>query len=786
MSKQVEIGQVQGSNEKRGRQRYDVRLPDGTLVVVNERLIAPRPRQPLARGTELAVEHKDHNVTAARLHPAPAPVSDRPTLAPEVRPARRSSSAPGAESTLGLVADSGIAESIPLWPESTPPRGTTAPRRETPAETAIDAPIACPEVEPIFAPGGPVSRLLGDRYRPRAGQIQMASLVRDALQSGQHAFVEAGTGIGKSFAYLIPVIWSGTPAIVSTSNKALMEQLWTQDLPQLQRIAPRPVTTALLKGRSNYLCALRWEAMRQDPAQPSAAARIRFVEEKLAEVPSGDCELMRLPGELWRKLAADRDGCQGRKCPAFRSCFYERAKDAARAADLVVTNHALLCLNVLAGDNRILPVRPVLIVDEAHELQRYAIHMLTRELVHGGLPAVVNHEITRGLIDEDEQQEARETNQAFFEAIYRLRPHPRKQAPPQAWALEGEIQEGIALYEILHKICDKLANYAPSSGEEGPLTSLRWLAQEVKSAAYYLGHREAEDAVRVCSLRPGQPDRAENCQAHYAPLDVSDLLHSSLFQAWPRVICTSATLSVGSNLSWFKQRVGASNSLACQDAVIGSPFDYRRNALIYVPSELMPEYGQGEGRYEERLFEIIRELVRHSRGRAFLLFTSYRRMNRAYQRLAPEWDYPCFCQGQDLARTAMLGQFRAEGNAVLFGTRSFWQGVDVPGDALSLVVLDKIPFRPANDPVVAKETRLYDSQNGKGFETVQLGPAILTLRQGLGRLIRSETDRGVMAILDSRAIDHSHYGIKIWQSLPPARHTRDLEDVRQFFERSEG
>ena len=646
------------------------------------------------------------------------------------------------------------------------------------AHEDAESPIVCPDMTPVFAPRGPVARLLGDRYRPRPGQVQMAGLVREALQGRQHAIIEAGTGIGKSFAYLIPVLWSGAKAIVSTSNKALMSQLWHKDLPALAEIAPRPFTAALLKGRSNNLCVERLEEFLANRQLPGFDRDSQRVEQGLESTPTGDCEEMRLPLHLTQRLTVDHRTCEGFKCPSYGDCFYEQAKAASQEADIIVTNHALLCFSMLQQENKTLPIRPVLIVDEAHELEGYAIAALTQMLEYETLATVVNHPFTRDAADPEARQQAVEHNHAFFEAVEAQRPS-RTSA---AWAIRDEIQEGLATWAALERICSKLATHKVAAAEQGALETLLRFATETQATVSALAKPEPPTGLRYCTVDDAEGAKGKEAfRVQYRPLEVFETLRRALFDAWPRVICTSATLSVDKDLGWFGRRVGAPLDGRTIAASIGSPFDYQRQVLLYTPPGLIPAYeGQDEAQYLEKLAAEVERLIGASRGRAFVLCTSRRRMNQLFDWLAPALPFPCLCQGKGLSRREMVEEFETAGNAVLFGTRSFWEGVDIPGEALSLVILDKIPFLPVDDPVLQRQEALIKARNGDPFAELQLGHAILTLRQGAGRLVRTETDRGVIAVLDSR-INTKAYGAKIVRSLPNGRQVIRFEDVARFF-----
>lgn len=660
-----------------------------------------------------------------------------------------------------------------------------------PAEPEPERPIICPEMEPIFEAGGAISRVLGERYRLREGQLLMANLVRDALQERHHAVIEAGTGIGKSFAYLVPIIWSGAKAIISTSNKALMSQLWRNDLPALAKIAPRSVKMALLKGRSNYVCVRRLDEFKPQRRLPGLAGDLERVEEGLRRVRSGDVEEMGLTPSQSQRFTVDHRACEGLKCPRYGDCLYERAKSAALAADIIVTNHALLCFSLLRYDNQLLPIRPVLVIDEAHELENYAINALTQLLEYETLAAVVNHPLAAGAADNESRQQAMECNHGLFQELLAQRPDRWS----QRWALHGELQQGLALTKWLNEIRGKVATRQVDKEEQGQRDSLVLYADELLATVRALANPEGETAIRYCDLpEDAGAHNLDKLQVQYRPLEVAVDLKRTLFDAWPRVICTSATLSINRDLGWFLRRAGlqglpkeAAQTPAVDATTVAqtipSPFDYRNHVLLYTPHGLAPVYGAGEEQYAERLTAEVRRLVETSRGRAFVLCTSRKRMLDLYERLAPVLDYPCFCQGKGLTRHEMLERFKASGEAVLFGTRSFWEGVDIPGEALSLVILDKLPFLPHTDPVLQRQEQLVAARGGDPFDELQVSHAALTLRQGAGRLIRTETDRGVIAVLDSRIVTNTTYGPKIIRTLPGGKQTMRFESVQAFFAR---
>lgn len=653
---------------------------------------------------------------------------------------------------------------------------------------ALDKPIICPDLNPVFGNGGPVSQSL-DKYRPRDGQIAMASIIRDSLQQQRHAIIEAGTGIGKSFAYLIPIIWSQTKAVVSTSNKALMAQLWCQDIPKLKKIAPTPFTATILKGRNNYICLLKLQDFLKNRQLPGLLGDIEIVERGLEEVPSGDCEEVRLPLGLRQRLTVENHQCEGQKCSKFAECLYEKAKAEALKADIVITNHALLCYNILRNDNKIFPIHPVLVIDEAHKLENYAIESLTQILEHNSVIPAIHHSITKAAVDEDIRQQTMEFNHEFFQTIERQRPDKSQ----QSWALKGDLQEGIALWNNLNQIWQTLQRY--STSERGKLDALLTHVEELVDTVYALAHQESENRIRFCKTSDEtETSNYETFQIQHRPLEVSALLKRSLFDSWPRVICTSATLGIAGDLHWLQRRTGLIEHHP-QTAIIPSPFDYQKNVVLYTPQEIEPPsptkkklvpasfmqdlaYHQEE--YLKRLTVEVRNLIEASRGRAFILCTSRKQMFHLYEESCNLVNHLCLCQDKGLSPQDLLERFKGDGAAVLFCTKTFWEGVDVPGEALSLVIIDRIPFLPPEDPVLKRLEQIVAAKHGDPFNELQLGPAIIDLRQGAGRLIRTESDRGVIAILDSR-INTKSYSQKVLQSLPNGRRTMQLEDVKRFF-----
>jgi Rad3-related DNA helicase len=649
----------------------------------------------------------------------------------------------------------------------------------------------------LFAPWGPVAELLGDGYRPRRGQARMARLVKRALDEGRHALIEAGTGSGKSFAYLIPLIWTGRQAFVSTANKTLQTQLWEKDLPAMRRIAPRPFTAALLKGRANYICLLKLEEVRRQPQLFATDGQSSFDQlmARLEQAPTGDTEALRLHGDLGERVVAGRHDCAGYQCPFFHNCYYEQAKAEAGEADIVVVNHALLTYNLVL-EQPFLAARDAIVVDEAHELERYAVNALRLSLDYTTVPGLINDPAVVRNVDERLRGQAVQSNHDLFRQLGQM----AESSGERRWMMEGELQPAMAVVGHIQAIHRELQRtFPPAKGEEDNeenarhQATLEWAAQLVNEIIQ-LAQVAPEDHVRYCESWTGDT-RPDDLILNREPLDVADFLSEKLFKTTKTVICTSATLTVNRRFDFFRRQLGIGISERSDGAesdaatisggpierLIESPFDFAKQALLYTPLGLVPQYGDGEAKYLEQLANEIERLVQTSRGRAFVLCTSTRRMRHLYDALWPKLPYNCLRQGL-ASRAELLDDFKQHPDgSVLFATRSFWEGVDIPGETLSMVIIDKLPFAPFRDPVYQQRERRIREAGGNPFMEASLPEAALTLKQGVGRLIRTETDRGVMAILDSR-INTARYGRHMIDSLPPARRTVRFDDVVAFFQ----
>jgi Rad3-related DNA helicase len=636
------------------------------------------------------------------------------------------------------------------------------------------------QVEADLRAGGILSRSLPG-YEERPAQIEMARRVAHALVSGQHLVVEASTGTGKSLAYLLPIVHSGRVALISTANKNLQEQLFYKDIPFVQKHI-RDFRAALVKGMGNYLCLDRLEEERAfqslvgNPAFSSMEELLRKPEDW-----DGDFDLlpMALPPDVRAGLAADSDQCAWRACPFFQDCYVKAMRDRSRDAQVIVVNHTLLLLDA-AMDGWLLPERDVVIIDEAHHLEEEATRAFTVTVTPGRVQSLLRQRRLTANVDQRKLQEAADADILAWGALQR-----RIRLDAKGRQLLAEpLEEGLRLASAIDELAHDLVSHRPEGLDEKEQQLYEKLVKRARNLAadlrFVFGMLQAEQRVYYVEYTGGHGRRAAQPSVSAAPLDVTDLLREQLFDKISTV-ATSATLAVGGDFRFFRSRVGLVDA---DETVLPLTFDFREQALLYVPRmRLEPAYGAASGPYLDELAAQMRLLVEASDGRAFLLFSSQRALQEVHERLADELTgdgYSLIVQGRDLARIEMLRRFRELPHAVLFGLKSFWEGVDIVGEALSLVVIDKLPFDPPDDPVnEARVNRLKES-GANWFGDYTLPLAILRLKQGIGRLLRSHDDRGVMAVLDKRLHTKS-YGRQVLAALPPAGRTIDIADVRRFF-----
>ena len=634
-------------------------------------------------------------------------------------------------------------------------------------------------VEGIFGPGG----LLETRhpgYEFRSSQLAMAEVVDAAFQKHQHAVIEAGTGTGKTLAYLIPAIRSGRRVVISTATKSLQEQLFNKDVPFLQKHFAPNLKAALMKGRNNFLC-------RQKVHQIEGQAVLRGIDEmdwfsqikdweKLTE--TGDrAELTFLPddAELWHRIDARSDLCTGQKCTEFGRCFITAMHQRAQEADLIIVNHHLFFADLAIRQDdfgSILPEYSAVVFDEAHEIEDVASDYFGRRVSSYQFEELVRDTEAMLRVLKVEASplrkhliRAREKARSFFETF----PEREGRFPFGPTERKAFLERHAAAFEDLSaavkRIETELSAITPKPEE---ILTLARRAAELRREFIFLLESEEKSYVYWYERR------GKGIVLTATPIDVSEILREKLFDQFDTVVLTSATLAVGGRFDFLKQRLGV---LPAKETVLPQEFDFHQQALLYIP-EAMPDVRHET--FSPRAAHEIAKLLEISQGRAFCLFTSYAQMRVVHEMVASRVSFPTFLQGT-APRSTLLERFRNTPNAVLFATASFWQGVDVQGSQLSCVIIDKLPFAVPSDPIVAARVRALQEDGRNPFAEYQVPEAVLALKQGFGRLIRSKTDRGILAILDNR-ITRMQYGKIFLESLPDYAKTHDLAEVSRFME----
>ena len=608
----------------------------------------------------------------------------------------------------------------------------------------------------------------------------MAAAIAHAIETRGQLLAEAGTGTGKTLAYLVPALLSGGKVIISTGTKTLQDQLYQRDLPLVRDALKVSVSVALLKGRANYVCRHRLErAATGTFASRSDGRYLERIESFARTSTSGDKgELADVPenATIWAEVTSTRDNCLGGECPHYGECFVMNARKQALAADVVVVNHHLFFADVMLRDEglaELLPACNTVILDEAHQLPETATLFFGEELTAGTLGELARDAEVEALSAARDYAALPEAARALAQALRRLRlaagEVPGKWPRVEALQRTG-FEEGLAgLASALEVLAAELASQAERSDE------LAQCAGRADDAVQRLTRwRDREDPAWVRWLEVG----ANSWQLRSSPLSVAEIFSRHVTDTARGWIFTSATLAIGGDFGLFQRELGLDEAAT---AHWESPFDYAQQAMLYVPRDL-PEPNSFE--HTGAVVAAALPVLQASRGRAFLLFTTLRALARAREALAAAaargaFDFPVLAQG-DGSRTELLASFRRLGNAVLLGSQSFWEGVDVQGEALSLVVIDKLPFAPPDDPLFAARLEYIAREGGNPFLDYQLPQAAINLKQGAGRLIRSETDRGVLMICDPRLASKA-YGRRMAQALPPMRRTRELNDVIGFF-----
>ena len=660
----------------------------------------------------------------------------------------------------------------------------------------------------FFAPGGLLSKT-HPAYEFRRGQLQMAQAVEEALEEKRHLIVEAGTGTGKTLAYLLPVIRSGKRVIVSTGTKNLQEQLFFKDVPALERAlfpdGNRKLSVCYMKGRNNYLCRKKLFDLTGEPLLSGLEEieHYRAIAAWEKTTQSGDrAELAELPeaSALWHKLDARADTCLGQKCKEYDHCFITEMRRRAAESDIIIVNHYLFFADLSikleaedAPDAGVLPDCGAVIFDEAHELEDIAgsyFGISVSNLRLDELTRDVERLLQREKLYTPQMsgaiQSVRERSQLFFSL---LPVHEGRSAfDSRREFLEENGEEFLALNQSLLRLGAELERL-PHKPEE--VFALVRRARELQVHLQFVMESEDPNTVfwierRAFRGAPGVPTRRKSSDERHAggrtnvflqatPIEVGQILRQCLWSKLESSVLTSATLAVGGGFEYIRQRLGLDHA---RELIVASHFDYESQAILYVPPDL-PDPRTPE--FAAEATGLVRRLLEITRGRAFALFTSYKQMNEIYERLLGQLEFPMLKQG-DAPKSALLEEFRLTPNAVLFGTSSFWQGVDVQGEQLSCVIIDRLPFAVPSDPVVAARVKAIDTAGGNAFYEYQVPGAVITLKQGFGRLIRSLHDRGLLALLDNRILK-KQYGRVFVESLPPYRRTTELKKVEEFFGR---
>jgi ATP-dependent DNA helicase DinG len=624
--------------------------------------------------------------------------------------------------------------------------------------------------------GGPFESVLPG-FAPRREQLQLAQAIEETITNGGTLVAEAGTGIGKTLSYLVPVLKGRERTIISTGTKTLQDQLYFRDLPIVKKALKSTLTTALLKGRGNYLCLYRMEQARRDGRLPSreSVTELEAIRQWSGTTLDGDLSISPViaeDSELWPMVTSTTENCLGSDCPDFEACFVAKARREAQEADVVVVNHHLLFADMAikhGGFGEVLPGASVFIVDEAHQApetasQFFSSSMSTRQV----------SDLCRDLL-----AEAAETS-AGMAVVRDEVAHCRQVIKEFQLACHDHLQdrgtwdEMLASSEVraaLQRLDAAVAALKPAvSALEGASRGMDACLLRLEESLAHFDH--LDQAVPETEVRWFER-RGKGVSIHTTPLDISNLFSGFCEQVDAAWVFTSATLSVNGGFDHFIQALGLKDADTLQ---LESPFDYSNHAMLWLPEQL-PD--PRESAFVPSLLDTVLPVLEASRGRAFMLFTSHRKLKEAAEILADHTALPLFVQGE-MPRSTLLEAFRASGDGILLGSASFWGGVDVMGDALSLVIIDKLPFAPPNDPVMVARSNQLRQHGGNPFMELFLPQAVIALKQGAGRLIRDVNDRGVLVICDRRLCSKG-YGRVFLESLPPMRQTFDRESVVEFF-----
>jgi len=640
------------------------------------------------------------------------------------------------------------------------------------------------DLSAIFSANGLLAQAISD-YRPRAQQLEMAETIAQAMENQEILVTEAGTGTGKTFAYLVPALLSEGKVILSTGTKTLQDQLFQRDIPTIRAALKIPATVALLKGRANYICHYHLERTLESDhihfASRNEVKHLGMIERYARTSSHGDKSgLDKVPenASIWQYVTSTRENCLGSDCPNYKQCFIMEARKRALSADIIVVNHHLFFADVMLRDeglSELLPACNTVIFDEAHQLPEVASLFFGESVSSGQVLTLARDTLTEAALGAQDFAPLPDATAEVEKAALDLHlTIPEKQL---------RLSSTLALHRpgfrpalrLLQEKLTLLVNILETQAVRSQGLESCWQRAQVLLTKIRQWHEPTETQKFVRWIETF----SQSLQLNATPLSIAETFNKQLTASVRAWIFTSATLSVKKDFSHYNQMMGL---VEAKTASWDSPFDFQHQALLYVPNQL-PDPNTPQ--YTESVIQAALPVIRASQGRAFFLCTSLRAMQQVYELLQAAFEqeqleFPLLLQGQE-TRSAMLDRFRRLGNAVLIGSQSFWEGVDVRGRALSLVIIDRLPFASPDDPVLSARIDKFNHEGRNAFMEYQLPHTIISLKQGAGRLIRDENDRGVLMICDPRLVTKP-YGKRIWQSLPPMKRTRDLTETIHFLE----
>jgi ATP-dependent DNA helicase DinG len=637
------------------------------------------------------------------------------------------------------------------------------------------------QAEELLGSDGPFAETL-DGFMPRKGQQGLSGAIENVLQNNQTLIAEAGTGIGKTFAYLVPVLASGKKTLISTGTRHLQDQLFHNDLPIVMKSLGYSVSTALLKGRSNYLCTHRMNiAHQQGYITTETQDHLQRIKEWSKSTLNGDVAEMSVITEdarVWPLVTSTGDNCLGAECPDWKDCFVVKARKEAQEADVVVINHHLLLADMAIKDEgfgELLPAAEAFVIDEAHQLAEVATRFFGKTISSRQLTGLINDSTAEQVADAPDMPEIRFAAETLKNSMQDFRLALGNDNQKDAWAKIANKPALVSARQVMEDALVELADCLEVAAERSKgLEQCFTRCMEIKEQLTTYGENKENTEQKNSQYTFWYETFSKGFILHMTPLDVAALFNAhreTLKGSW---VFTSATLQVGSDFNHFSSSLGINDF---QQGNWQSPFDYQQQSVLYIPQNL-PAPNSFD--YTEKLIEKAIPVIEASKGRAFCLFTSYRAMNEALHLLKSRIDYPVLVQGS-LPKHQLLEKFKQLGNAVLLGTASFWEGVDVRGEALSCVIIDKLPFASPGDPVMQSKLDAIKQAGGNPFMHYQLPQAVITLKQGVGRLIRDVSDYGVLMLGDPRLLNKP-YGRTFLNSLPDMPMTQDIEVIRGFFE----